>query len=92
MLLSLMVLATVEVSAQWAVGVRCGWTSTTITRSNANRIDETYSAQNGLEFGVMGRYAFNPWLAVRANFSFMQPSTRIHAWCTTCAATSRYCV
>ena len=76
-LLSLMVLATVEVSAQWAVGVRGGWTSTTITRSNANRIDETYSAQNGLEFGVMGRYAFNPWLAVRANISFMQRSHRM---------------
>ena len=77
LLLWLMVLATVEVSAQWAVGVRGGWTSTTITRSNANRIDETYSAQNGLEFGVMGRYTFNPWLAVRANLSFMQRSHRM---------------
>ncbi|MBR4198943.1 MAG: PorT family protein [Bacteroidales bacterium] len=76
-LLSLMVLAAGAVSAQWAVGVRGGWTSTTITRSNAGRIDETYSAQNGLEFGVMGRYAFNPWLAVRANLSFMQRSHRM---------------
>ena len=30
--------------------------------------------------------------AVRSVLHAMQPSTRIHAWCTTCAATSRYCV
>lgn len=66
-----------EASAQWAVGLRGGWASTTISRTNANRIDETYSAQSGMELGVQGRYTINPWLAVRANVSYMQRNHRM---------------
>ena len=64
-------------NAQWAVGLRGGWTSTTISRYDASRIDEAYSALGGFEAGVQGRYTVNPWLAVRANLSFMQRNHRM---------------
>ena len=64
-------------TAQWAVGVRGGWTSTTISRYNGGRMDEAYSALGGIEAGVQGSYTFNSWLAVRANLSFMQRSHRM---------------
>ena len=73
----MLIFAIGEVSAQWAVGMRGGWNSTTISRTNANRIDETYSAQSGLELGVQGRYTITPWLAVRANVSYMQRNHRM---------------
>ncbi len=64
-------------TAQWTVGVRGGWTSTTISRYNGGRMDEAYSALGGIEAGVQGSYTFNSWLAVRANLSFMQRSHRM---------------
>lgn len=64
-------------TAQWAVGVRGGWTSTTISRYDGGRMDEAYSALGGFEAGVQGSYTFNSWLAVRANLSFMQRSHRM---------------
>lgn len=64
-------------AAQWSVGLRGGWNSTTISRYNSGRMDEAYSALSGLEAGVQGRYSFNSWLAVRANLSFMQRSHRM---------------
>lgn len=66
-----------EVSAQWAIGLRGGWTATTISRYDGGRMDESYSAGPGLEFGIAGSYAFNSWLAVEANLSFMQRSHRM---------------
>ena len=66
-----------EVSAQWAVGVRAGWTGTSITRYDGGRMDESYSPLGGLEVGLQGRYNFNDWLAVRANLSLMQRSHRM---------------
>ena len=73
----LLVLAAADASAQWSVGLRGGWTSTTISRYDAGRMDEAYSALGGFEAGVQGRFAVNPWLAVRANLSFMQRSHRM---------------
>ena len=74
---ALLMFAAGEASAQWAVGLRGGWNNTTISRSSASRIDESYSAQSGMEFGVLGRYTITPWLAVRANVSFMQRNHRM---------------
>ena len=64
-------------AAQWAVGLRGGWTRTTISRYNGGRIDEAYSALGGMEAGVQGSYTFNSWLALRANLSLMQRSHRM---------------
>lgn len=64
-------------AAQWAVGLRGGWTGTTISRYNGGRMDEAYSALGGVETGVQGSYTFNSWLAVRANLSLMQRSHRM---------------
>lgn len=63
--------------AQWAVGLRSGWTSTTISRYDAGRMDESYSPLGGFEAGIQGRYIVNPWLAIRANVSLMQRSHRM---------------
>lgn len=64
-------------TAQWSVGLRGGWTSTTISRYDGGRMDEAYSALSDFEFGLQGRYTVNPRLAVRANFGFMQRSHRM---------------
>lgn len=63
--------------AQWSIGPRGGWSSTTISRNDGGRIDEAYSALGGFEAGLQGKYTFNSWLAVRANFSYMQRSHRM---------------
>lgn len=66
-----------KANAQWAVGLRSGWTSTTISRYDAGRMDESYSPLGGFEAGIQGRYIVNPWLAIRANVSLMQRSHRM---------------
>ena len=63
--------------AQWSVGLRSGWTHTSISRYDGGRMDEAYSALGGFEAGVQGCYTFNSWLAVRANLSFMLRSHRM---------------
>lgn len=64
-------------TSPWAIGLRGGWTSTTISRYDAGRMDEVYSALGGLEAGIQGSYRINPWFALRANISFMQRSHRM---------------
>lgn len=64
-------------TSPWAIGLRGGWTSTTISRYDAGRMDEVYSALGGLETGFQGSYRINPWFALRANISFMQRSHRM---------------
>ena len=64
-------------TSPWAIGLRGGWTSTTISRYDAGRMDEAYSALGGLEAGIQGSYRINPWFALRANISFMQRSHRM---------------
>lgn len=63
--------------AQWSVGLRSGWTHTSISRYDGGRMDEAYSALGGFDAGVQGCYTFNSWLAVRANLSFMLRSHRM---------------
>lgn len=66
-----------ETSSPWAVGLRGGWTTTTLSRYDGGRMDEAYSALGGFEAGLQGRYTINPWLALRVNLSFMQRSHRM---------------
>lgn len=66
-----------KADAQWSLGLRTGCSSTTISRYDAGRMDESYSALTGISIGLQGRYTVNPWLAVRANPSFMQRSHRM---------------
>ena len=65
------------VPSPWSVGLHGGWTSTTLSRYNASRIDEAYSALGGFEVGLQGAYAFNEWFSLRADLSFMQRSHRM---------------
>ena len=60
------------VMAQWSVGVRGGASLTSISRSHANRIDETYSPRCGYDFRLVGSYSVNPWLSLRADLDIMQ--------------------
>ena len=64
-------------AAQWSIGRRIGWSTTTISRYNGGRFDEAYSAVSGFEAGLQGSYAINQWLAVRANLCYMQRSHRM---------------
>lgn len=66
-----------EAVAQWAVGLRGGWTTTTISRYDGGRMDEAYSSLGGMDVGLQCRYTFNDWLAMRVNLSFMQRSHRM---------------
>lgn len=63
--------------AQWSVGIKGGWDYTTITRSNAGRIDETYSPLSGYDVGIQARYGFTDWFALRADLSVMRRSHRM---------------
>ena len=64
-------------SAQWAIGLQGGWNSTTISRYNGGRMDETYSALGGFNMALQGHYTVTPWLAIRADLGFMQRSHRM---------------
>ena len=76
-LLALLVAVGGEAAAQWSMGVRAGWTGTSISRYDGGRMDESYSPLGGLEVGLQGRYKVNDWLAVRADLSLMQRSHRM---------------
>ena len=65
------------VFAQWAVGVHGGVNSTSISRSHADRVDETYGNLFGYDFGINGKYAVNTWLAVHADLNLMQRNHRL---------------
>jgi len=60
--------------AQWSVGLKGGWDYTSITRSNAGRIDESYSGFSGFDAGIQARYGFTDWFALRVDLSFMRRS------------------
>lgn len=77
LLLLLLGLTTERVNAQWAVGIKGGVNSTSVDRSNAGRIDETYSALGGFDLGVQAHYSFNDWLAVRVDLDYMTRSHRM---------------
>ena len=63
--------------AQWSVGVHGGIGFTSIDRSQAGRIDETYNPLMGYDFGIMGSYALNSWFAIRADLGMMQRNHRM---------------
>ena len=67
----------VSLSAQWSLGVKGGWDITSITRSDASRVDETYSPVGGYEAGIQARYGFRDWIAIRADLSVMRRSHRM---------------
>lgn len=67
----------ITVNAQWSVGIKGGWDYTTIMRSNAGRIDESYSGFSGYDAGIQARYGFTDWFALRADLSFMRRSHRM---------------
>lgn len=77
----LLCMMTMEATAQerprWTVGVKGGWSYTSIGRSNMNRGDETYSSQSGYNAGVQARYSLLDWLAVRVDLDFMSRSHKM---------------
>ncbi len=44
--------ATAQENPRWTIGVKGGWSYTSITRSNMGRVDETYSPLSGYDVGV----------------------------------------
>ena len=62
----LLCMTALTASAQWSLGIKGGWDYTTITRSNADRIDESYSGFSGFDAGIQARYGFTDWFALRA--------------------------
>ena len=75
-LLALLCMTALTASAQWSLGIKGGWDYTSITRSNAGRIDETYSPLSGYDAGIQARYGFTDWFALRADLSVMRRSHR----------------
>lgn len=69
--------AAAEVSAQWQVGIEAGMDITSIDRSQAGRVDETYSSEVGWTCGLMARYSVRDWLAVRTGFDVMDRTHRM---------------
>ena len=70
-------MATEGVHAQWAVGIKGGVNATSVDRSNAGRIDETYSSLRGFDLGIQAHYSFNDWLALRVDVDYMTRSHRM---------------
>ena len=66
-----------SVSAQWSVGLKSGWSNTTIIRYDGGRNDESYSPLGGFTATLDVRYALNSWLAFRSELGFMHRSHRM---------------
>ena len=71
------ILLTRTAFAQWSVGAHGGITFTSIDRSQAGRIDETYNPLLGYNVGAKATYAVNSWLAIRADLNVMQRNHRL---------------
>ena len=56
-----------NVKAQFGIGLKGGMDFNSVTRSNSGRIDETYHAKNGVDYGLILSYQINDWFALRAN-------------------------
>lgn len=65
---------TTNVSAQLGIGLKGGYDFNSVTRSNAGRVDETYHNKNGLEYGLLFRYQFNDWFAIRTDVEMLSRS------------------
>lgn len=66
-----------EMRAQWQVGVKAGTVVTAVDRSQAGRVDETYSAGTGWAAGVTGAISVTDWFAVRAELDLMDRTHRM---------------
>ena len=69
--------ATAQENPRWIVGVKGGWSYTSMERSNMGRVDETYSPLSGYDVGLQARYSLLDWLAIRADLDFMSRSYQI---------------
>ena len=76
-LVALLSVSAMTASAQWSLGIKGGWDYSSITRSNAGRIDESYSGLSGFEAGLQARYGFTNWFALRADLGVMSRSHRM---------------
>ena len=72
-LLFFIALAT-NVNAQFGIGLKGGLDFNSVTRSNSSRIDETYHAKNGADYGIILSYQINEWFALRANVEMLSRS------------------
>ena len=72
-LLFFIALAT-NVNAQFGIGLKGGLDFNSVTRSNSGRIDETYHAKNGADYGIILSYQINEWFALRANVEMLSRS------------------
>jgi hypothetical protein len=62
------------VNAQFGIGLKGGLDFNSVTRSNSGRIDETYHAKNGADYGIILSYQINEWFALRANVEMLSRS------------------
>ena len=69
--------ATAQETPKWTIGVKGGWSYTSIDRSNMGRVDETYSPLSGYDVGVQARYSLLDWLAIRADLDVMSRSHKM---------------
>ena len=69
--------ATAQEKPSWIIGVKGGWSYTSIASSNMGRVDETYSPLSGYDIGVQARCRLLDWLAVRADLEFMSRSHKM---------------
>ena len=63
-----------NVKAQFGIGLKGGMDFNSVTRSNSGRIDETYHAKNGVDYGLILSYQINDWFALRANVEMLSRS------------------
>ena len=70
-------LTATQANAQWAVGIKDGWTRTSADRTNLGRIDESYSPMNGYDVGIQAQYSFVDWMAIRVDVDYMRRSHRM---------------
>lgn len=63
----MMMLCSLTASAQWAVGMSVGWDYNSPTIDKGYASDYSYTGKGGWDVGVIGRYQFKEWLAVRAD-------------------------
>ena len=70
-------LTATHANAQWAVGIKDGWTRTSTDRTNLGRIDESYSPLSGYDIGIQAHYSFADWIAIRVDVDYMRRSHRM---------------
>ena len=73
-ILVLFIALATNASAQLGIGLKGGLDFNSVTRSNSGRIDETYHAKNGADFGLILSYQVNDWFAMRANVEMLSRS------------------